>query len=94
MKYRNRWLTAALFLAWVGGAAAEESVQPATTQEAQAPAGTQAWLELQRSGQAASAQRQPLSGPVMEKMYERYVKSFGQPIPAQFQHTEGFTTGR
>ncbi|THF64458.1 DUF3613 domain-containing protein [Pseudothauera rhizosphaerae] len=42
---------------------------------------TRAWLALQRSGAAASAQPQPLSGEVMEKVYERYLESFAHPVP-------------
>ena len=46
------------------------------------------WLELQSSGQAASAQAQPLSGPVMERVQERYLKSFSHPVPPFFEHVQ------
>lgn len=44
---------------------------------------TRAWLALQRSGAAASARSQPLSGEVMENVYARYLKSFTHPVPDQ-----------
>jgi hypothetical protein len=54
------------------------------------PSATRQWLELQRSGQAASTQRQPLSGEVLEQVHKRYVESFSRPIPERFDH-EDFT---
>jgi hypothetical protein len=42
--------------------------------------GTRAWLGAQASRKQASSTRQTLSGPVMSKVHERYVKSFGQEI--------------
>ena len=47
-----------------------------------------AWLELQSSGDAASAQAQPLSGPVMDQVQERYLKSFSYPVPPFFEHVQ------
>lgn len=47
---------------------------------------TQKWLELQRSGKSASAQAQPYSGEVMDKVHTRYLKSFEKPIPEFFEH--------
>ncbi|MFD1122993.1 DUF3613 domain-containing protein [Methylophilus flavus] len=47
---------------------------------------TQQWLELQRSGKAASAQAQPVTGEVMDKVHTRYLKSFEKPIPEFFEH--------
>lgn len=46
------------------------------------------WLELQRSGNAASAQPQPLSGPAMERAYLRYLKAFEYAQPMYFKHDE------
>ena len=46
----------------------------------------QQWLELQRSGTAASSHAQPMSGEVMEKVYQRYLKSFEKPIPEFYEH--------
>ncbi len=42
---------------------------------------TQQWLELQRSGKAASTHPQPLSGEAMDRVHKRYLKSFEQPMP-------------
>lgn len=47
---------------------------------------TQQWLQLQRSGKSASAQAQPYSGEVMDKVHTRYLKSFEKPIPEFFEH--------
>lgn len=56
---------------------------PTTTPELTA---TQQWLELQRSGTAASKQSQPISGEVMDKVHQRYLKSFDKPIPEFYEH--------
>jgi len=45
---------------------------------------TRAWLELQRSGAASTPQVQPVPGEVADKVYQRYLNSFDQPIPAEF----------
>lgn len=54
--------------------------------ELQSP--VKAWLELQSSGRAASPQAQPLSGPVMDRAHERYLKSFTHPMPPYFEHEQ------
>lgn len=46
------------------------------------------WLELQRSGTAASPQPQPLSGPAMDRAYVRYLKGFEYAQPMYFKHDE------
>ncbi|CAG0979670.1 hypothetical protein MTYP_01685 [Methylophilaceae bacterium] len=61
-------------------------VAESVPREQGAPSGTRAWLELQRSGQAASAQPQPISGQAMDKIHERYINSFGKPIPEFYDH--------
>jgi hypothetical protein len=48
-------------------------------------ADTRAWLDLQKSGSAAYGSARPMPGEVAEKVYERYLKSFSQPIPDQFR---------
>jgi hypothetical protein len=45
-------------------------------------------LELQRSGQAASATARPMSGEVAERAHRRYVESFSHPIPESFKDEE------
>jgi len=64
--------------------AADVQSTPPTPAPALSP--TQQWLELQRSGQAASSQAQPISGEVMDKVHKRYLKSFEKPIPEYYEH--------
>ncbi|MDA8260799.1 MAG: DUF3613 domain-containing protein [Betaproteobacteria bacterium] len=54
---------------------------------------TRNWLELQRSGAQASHQSQAVPGEIMQKTYERYVKSFTHPIPDQFASQPGSSSG-
>lgn len=61
-----------------------QAIIPSTN--AQKPSSVQQWLELQRSGKAASPQAQPMSGEVMEKVHQRYLKSFEKPIPEFYAH--------
>lgn len=51
-----------------------------------------AWVDLQKSGKAASKQTRPVPGEVADKTYERYVKSFDHPIPETYNR-ESFTSG-
>ncbi len=44
-------------------------------------AGTRQWLEMQRSGQSASPNKQTLSGPAMKKIHDKYIDGFSQPVP-------------
>ena len=83
MKQRISCLAALLLIAMT--AHAEEA---ATNQESSPEQTTRDWLELQRSGQVASQQAQPLSGPAMERVHERYLKSFQHPQPMYFKHDE------
>lgn len=53
--------------------------------EGRALSPAQQWLELQRSGKAASAQAQPVSGEVMDRVHKRYLKSFEHPVPAFYE---------
>lgn len=62
--------------------------EKASAPEAPAEPATHAWLEMQRSGQAASQQPQPLSGPAMDKVHERYLKGFEHPLPIFFEYAE------
>lgn len=50
---------------------------------------THSWLDLQRSGNAASSQPQTISGPVAAKIHQRYQDSFTHPVPAFFSGDEG-----
>ena len=46
---------------------------------------TRSWLNMQREGAQASSQAQTLPGPVMDQVYQRYIKSFGHPIPDLYE---------
>lgn len=74
----------------IGSAMAEgekgNEPQTISSTNAQKPSPVQQWLELQRSGKAASPQAQPMSGEVMEKVHQRYLKSFEKPIPEFYAH--------
>lgn len=83
MKRKIGWLAALLLIATT--AHAEEA---ANSKEIQAEPATHAWLEMQRSGRAASQQPQPLSGPVMDRVHERYLKGFEYPLPMYFEHAQ------
>ena len=49
---------------------------------------TRQWLSMQREGTQASQQAQTLPGPVMDQVYQRYIKSFGHPIPERYEERE------
>lgn len=68
---------------------AEEAVK---NEQSQAEPATRAWLELQRSGDAASMQSQPLSGPAMERVHQRYLKGFEHPQPLYYKHDESISS--
>lgn len=58
---------------------------------------TRAWIELQASGKAAAPGVQsvskPVPGEVADKVYQRYVDSFGQPLPESYSR-ESFASGQ
>lgn len=68
---------------------AAQAESPSTAGNGEA---TRAWLELQTSGHAASQVERPMSGPVAERAYKRYLDSFTHPIPERFER-ESFTEG-
>lgn len=49
---------------------------------------TRQWLDLQKSGHAASSNQQILPGPAAAHVYERYLNSFTHPIPEYFSEVE------
>lgn len=82
---------ASVAVAVLMAAMAAQAAEPAEQAGSETPAQeslTRDWLELQRSGTAASEQPQPLSGAAMDKVHERYVKSFGHPQPEHFKYDE------
>lgn len=46
---------------------------------------TKAWVDLQTSGQRASGAARPMPGEIADNVYQRYLDSFKQPIPAEFK---------
>lgn len=83
MKRRSVKWPACLWL-WAGACAAADNMAAALAPQANGEA-TRQWLERQRQGSQASAKAQPLPGPVMEQVYERYRKSFAHPVPERFE---------
>ena len=74
-----------LVLAAVGVAALSQAAAAAEPQrDIQTGAATRQWLALQKSGTAAPAEPRPQSGEVADQVYQRYLKSFGHPIPENF----------
>jgi hypothetical protein len=64
----------------------------ATAEEVNEPVGTrtQAWVQLQTSGTAASPVERTTPGDIADKTYDRYANSFTHPIPEKFER-EKFT---
>jgi hypothetical protein len=90
MNRKLLWL-AVLSLAATTAAADEPAAE---RQAAHEEPGVHAWLELQRSGNAASSQPQPLSGPAMDRAYIRYLKGFEHPQPMYFKHDESISNSK
>ena len=90
MNRKLLWL-AALSLAATTAVAEEPPVEQQAAQEEPV---VHTWLELQRSGDAASQQAQPLSGPAMDRAYVRYLKSFEHPQPMYFKHDESVSNSK
>lgn len=59
---------------------------------AEAGAATRGWLALQKNPQAQSATPPQVSGEVADKTWSRYLKSYEQPVPAEFDRDQ-FVTG-
>lgn len=75
------WLTALA----ASAAGAVDTQDAAAGRVAGQPGGaTHAWLELQRSGQAAAPARSA-SGVVASRIYKRYLDSFNHPLPVFFE---------
>jgi uncharacterized protein involved in copper resistance len=85
-RHPQHWLAAGLLLIWAVSARAEppEAATPAAPQASNGEA-TRAWLDRQARGDQASPVAQPLPGPAMERVYERYLKNFTHPIPEHFE---------
>lgn len=70
----------------LGAAHAAEAPVPEQTD-------TQAWLNLQASGSAAPQDERPMPGEIADKVYQRYVDSFGRPIPESLKRDSFATSG-
>lgn len=79
----------ALLVVSLNGACADD-IAPQAVPPPQPQSAVKTWLQLQSSGKAASSQRQPLSGAAMEKIHERYIKSFATPIPPTYERADNF----
>lgn len=88
-------LTIALWLTVSGTVLASETSAGATLapQSPQQGEIARLWLGRQRDGTQAAAQPQPLPGPVLEQIYERYRKSFAHPIPEHFESEHAGSRG-
>lgn len=53
-----------------------------------APGSARDWLELQKSGSAASAVDRPMPGEIADRSFQRYADSFSQPIPETLNREE------
>jgi hypothetical protein len=49
---------------------------------------TREWLELQTSGNASLGAVRPMPGEVADKVYQRYLDSFDQVIPSEFDREQ------
>lgn len=97
---------ALLPLAWAQGTAhadtqadtptADGSAQHGSAQAAPTPPApatgviTRQWVNAQGQREQASATRQTLSGPVMRRVHDRYLKSFETEVPTRLRDTESF----
>lgn len=80
-----RWAASALLCA-AGAAVAAEAPPPRVGDD------TRAWLALQTDGSAATDTAAPMPGEVADKVYQRYLKTFENTVPEQFER-ESFTSG-
>lgn len=72
--------------------AAEPRPQPGTSAYDQAE--IDHWMELQRSGQVASANKQSATPAERDRAYQRYLKGYTHPIPEYLQSNyQDFSTG-
>ncbi len=66
-----------------------QAAEPATPQNSD----TKAWLDLQISGSAAAQDERPMPGEIADKVYQRYVDSYAQPIPDTLKRDSFVTSG-
>lgn len=80
-----KWIAAFGLLALAAAAEAEEAAPAPAARPVADGEVTRQWLDRQRRGSQASAKAQPLSGPVLDQVYDRYRKSFAHPVPERFE---------
>ncbi|KAF1026535.1 MAG: hypothetical protein GAK40_01242 [Burkholderia plantarii] len=98
--YRSIAAAGALGLGLLGAAAGAWAQTPdvpvasSATRVSEIGPSTESWLELQRSNRAA-AEPQPYDGAAATLAYQRYLQSFGKPIPTWFapQASQGGSSG-
>lgn len=71
-----------IFLSCAGSVCAEEP-RPAPSGD-----NVQRWMDMQRSGEQASATPQTLTPVIQERVVKRYLDSFNAPIPVFFLDAE------
>lgn len=54
---------------------------------------SKAWLQLQNSGSQAATGPRPMPGEIADNVYQRYLDSFKQPIPAEFKRQSAGGSG-
>ncbi len=79
-----------LLMVLAGAVLAGESARP----EPGSGEATRQWLELQKSNNASWGTPRPMPAEVAERVYQRYVKSFEQPIPPRFDREAVAEGGR
>ncbi len=90
--------SAALGLVSLVMAASAMEPPPATVSAPAVSAGafgseTRAWVDLQASGTQAAEGLRPMPGEIADHVYQRYLDSFKQPIPAEFKRQSAAASG-
>lgn len=65
----------------------------ATELETRSAAETRTWIELQIGGKKSAGGPRPMPGEIASNVYQRYVDSFKQPIPAEFKRQSSESSG-
>lgn len=84
-------MLALIFLCLSSAAIADKDEEAANAElllQTQQTTATANLLQLQRSGKFASRNEQRLPGRAQTKVYERYINSFGHPIPETYINEE------
>ncbi|XEG73958.1 DUF3613 domain-containing protein [Pseudomonas sp. abacavir_1] len=91
----KRIILSGLLLAAPLSLGATESARPQAGSSARDHWEVDHWLQLQRSGQQASANRQTATAAERDRAYRRYLDSYSHPIPEYLlDENQGFNTGK